>query len=85
MIVEFQKPAAKKDSDFSSTPDRVGEGGLARAVRARGGRAGRRVVGAGGRGGESGAMKMPARLVGSMALLDLTVHAWEPWRGPRAR
>ncbi|WP_372344541.1 TIGR03086 family metal-binding protein [Streptomyces sp. KL116D] len=78
VIVEFQKLAAKKDSDFSSTPDRVGEGADWRERFAREADA---LVAAwsapGAEEGESGAMKMPARLVGSMALLDLTVHAWD--------
>ncbi|MEV1020303.1 TIGR03086 family metal-binding protein [Streptomyces sp. NPDC050264] len=78
VVVEFQKLAVKKDSDFAVTVDRVGEGpdwrerfaGEAEALAAA-------WSAPGAEDGTSGAMNMPARLVGSMALLDLTVHAWD--------
>ncbi|MBO1337816.1 TIGR03086 family metal-binding protein [Streptomyces sp. VRA16 Mangrove soil] len=78
VVVEFQKLAVKQDSDFSTMPDRVAEGpdwrerfaGQARALVAA-------WSGPGALDGTSGAMKMPARLVAGMALLDLTVHAWD--------
>ncbi|MGY0492510.1 TIGR03086 family metal-binding protein [Streptomyces sp. WG-D5] len=77
VVVEFQKLAVKQDSDFTSTPDRVAEPGW----RERFDREAEALVKAwsapGAEEGESGAMRMPARLVGSMALLDLTVHAWD--------
>ncbi|MGY0024710.1 TIGR03086 family metal-binding protein [Streptomyces sp. cg35] len=78
VVVEFQKLAVKEDSDFTSTPDRVGRGADWRERFAGEAQA---LVAAwsapGAEDGVSGAMKMPARLVGAMALLDLTVHAWD--------
>ena len=78
VVVEFRKLAGKRDSDFTSTPDRVAEGA---DWRERFGAAADALVGAwaapGAEEGTTGAMNMPARLVGSMALLDLTVHAWD--------
>ncbi|MEU3610731.1 TIGR03086 family metal-binding protein [Streptomyces sp. NPDC006872] len=78
VLVQFQRLAAKEASDFGEAPDRVGEesdwraGLLAEADR---------LVAAwsvpGAEEGTTGAMDMPARLVGSMALLDLTVHLWD--------
>ncbi|MFG2310833.1 TIGR03086 family metal-binding protein [Streptomyces sp. NPDC048566] len=78
VVVEFRKLAAKGTSDFSSTPDRVSEGpdwrerfaADARALAAAWSRPGAE-------DGLAGAMNMPARLVASMALLDLVVHAWD--------
>ncbi|MFI0241471.1 TIGR03086 family metal-binding protein [Streptomyces sp. NPDC016845] len=78
VVVEFRKLAAKQDSDFAVTRDRVGEGD---DWRARFASAAQELVAAwsapGAEDGTSGAMNMPARLVGAMALLDLTVHAWD--------
>jgi uncharacterized protein (TIGR03086 family) len=79
VVVQFQRLAAKEPSDFgASAPDRVAEGPdwrerlVAEAER---------LVAAwsapGAEEGTTGAMDMPARLVGSMALLDLTVHVWD--------
>jgi uncharacterized protein (TIGR03086 family) len=78
VVVEFQKLAAKGESDFSTTPDRVGAGP---DWRERFAEETDRLVAAwsapGAEEGTAGAWQMPARLVGSMALLDLTVHAWD--------
>jgi uncharacterized protein (TIGR03086 family) len=78
VVVEFQKLAAKGESDFSETPDRVGAGP---DWRERFAREADRLVAAwsapGAEEGVAGAWQMPARLVGSMALLDLTVHVWD--------
>jgi uncharacterized protein (TIGR03086 family) len=79
VIVQFQRLAAKEPSDFGEVAaDRVAEGPDWRerfAVEAD------RLVSAwsapGAEEGTTGAMDMPARLVGSMALLDLTVHVWD--------
>ncbi|MEU0942588.1 TIGR03086 family metal-binding protein [Streptomyces canus] len=79
VIVQFQRLAAKEPSDFGeAAADRVAEGPDWRerfAVEAD------RLVSAwsapGAEEGTTGAMDMPARLVGSMALLDLTVHVWD--------
>ncbi len=78
VVVEFQKLAAKGESDFASTPDRVGAGPDWRERFA--GEADRLVTAwsaPGAEDGVAGAWQMPARLVGSMALLDLTVHVWD--------
>ncbi|MEV5608061.1 TIGR03086 family metal-binding protein [Streptomyces sp. NPDC052225] len=78
VVVEFQKLAVKQDSDFTATPDRVGQGPDWRerfADQADALTAAWSAPGA--ENGTTGAMNMPARLVGSMALLDLTVHAWD--------
>ncbi|MDQ0959913.1 uncharacterized protein (TIGR03086 family) [Streptomyces sp. B4I13] len=78
VVVQFQRLAAKEASDFGETPDRVGAGPdwRARLVAETD-----RLVAAwsapGAEEGTTGAMDMPARLVGSMALLDLTVHVWD--------
>ncbi|MYW68097.1 TIGR03086 family protein [Streptomyces sp. SID8379] len=78
VVVEFQKPARKQDSDFTTTPDRVASDPRWRERFAE--QAGALVAAwsaPGAQEGTSGAMGMPARLVGAMALLDLTVHAWD--------
>ncbi|SER05676.1 TIGR03086 family protein [Lentzea xinjiangensis] len=74
VVVEFQKLAAKQDADFGHTPAypdwRVRfPAETARLVEA--------WAQPGATEGISGAMKMPARTVGGLALLDLTVHAWD--------
>jgi uncharacterized protein (TIGR03086 family) len=78
VIVQFQRLAAKEASDFGDTPDRVtgnAEWREGLALEAD------RLVAAwsvpGAEEGTTGGMDMPARLVGSMALLDLTVHVWD--------
>ncbi|WND35930.1 TIGR03086 family metal-binding protein [Streptomyces sp. BB1-1-1] len=78
VVVQFQRLARKEAADFGETPDRVAgspewrERLLDEADR---------LVAAwsapGAEEGTTGAMNMPARLVGSMALLDLTVHGWD--------
>ncbi|NGO13478.1 TIGR03086 family protein [Streptomyces sp. HC44] len=78
VVVQFQKLAAKKDSDFTVTPDHVGaEPGW----RERFADEVDRLVAAwsapGAEEGTTGAMNMPARTVGSLVLLDLTVHVWD--------
>ncbi|MEV0324750.1 TIGR03086 family metal-binding protein [Streptomyces sp. NPDC050658] len=78
VIVQFQELAAKRDSDFGQTPDYVGEGPAWRERFVD--EAGKLVAAWSAPGadeGTTGAMDMPARTVGSMALLDLTVHAWD--------
>ncbi|MEU6662402.1 TIGR03086 family metal-binding protein [Streptomyces sp. NPDC046821] len=78
VVVQFQRLAVKEDSDFSATPDHVGAGP---DWRERFGEEARKLVAAwsapGAEEGTTGAMNMPAPLVGSMVLLDLTVHAWD--------
>ncbi|MDH6608138.1 uncharacterized protein (TIGR03086 family) [Streptomyces sp. SAI-208] len=79
VIVQFQRLAAKEPSDFGEVAaDRVAEGP---DWRERFAAEADRLVAAwsapGAEEGTTGAMEMPARLVGAMALLDLTVHAWD--------
>ncbi|MET9496653.1 TIGR03086 family metal-binding protein [Streptomyces sp. NPDC006552] len=78
VVEEFRKLAGKQNADFSGTADRVGEGP---DWRERFAAAVRELVAAwsapGADEGTTGAMDMPAPLVGAMALLDLTVHAWD--------
>lgn len=79
VVVAFQSLAAKKDVDFSHTPDRLGAYGArwpdrfadetARLVEA--------WAAPGAEDGLTGGMRLPARTVGAMVLLDLTVHAWD--------
>ncbi|MFE7774426.1 TIGR03086 family metal-binding protein [Streptomyces sp. NPDC057445] len=83
VIVNFQALAAKQDSDFSTTPDRVSAGdgsgvgdwqGLFEDET-------RRLVKAwaapDAETGTAGTLGLPARTVGHMVLLDLTVHIWD--------
>ncbi|MCL8015814.1 TIGR03086 family metal-binding protein [Streptomyces sp. AS02] len=78
VIVQFQRLAVKEASDFGETPDRVAAGP---EWRERLVDEADRLVAAwsvpGAEDGTTGGMNMPARLVGSMALLDLTVHVWD--------
>ncbi|MFD8230969.1 TIGR03086 family metal-binding protein [Streptomyces sp. NPDC059696] len=78
VIVQFQRLAAKEASDFSGAADVVAGGP---DWRERLVREADRLVAAwsapGAEEGTTGAMDMPARLVGAMALLDLTVHVWD--------
>ncbi|WP_030685343.1 TIGR03086 family metal-binding protein [Streptomyces sp. NRRL B-1347] len=78
VVVEFQALAAKGSADFTVTPDYVARDadwrerfareadGLAAAWSAPGADE-----------GTTGTMGLPAATVGAMALLDLTVHAWD--------
>ncbi len=79
VVVQFQRLAVKENSDFGAeTPDLVGADP---AWRERFADEAQRLVSLwsapGAEEGTTGAMDMPARLVGSMALLDLTVHVWD--------
>ncbi|MER5441345.1 TIGR03086 family metal-binding protein [Streptomyces sp. NPDC002790] len=77
VVVEFQKLAVKQDSDFTAPPDYVAEADW----RERFAREAQALVEAwstpGAEEGTTGALNMPARTVGGMALLDLTAHAWD--------
>ncbi|MGW7206656.1 TIGR03086 family metal-binding protein [Streptomyces sp. NPDC054837] len=78
VIVQFQRLAVKEASDFGRTPEGITE---SPEWRERLMDEADRLVAAwstpGAEEGTTGAMNMPARLVGSMALLDLTVHVWD--------
>ncbi|SHE50412.1 TIGR03086 family metal-binding protein [Streptoalloteichus hindustanus] len=74
VVVEFQELAVKRDADFSSTPRYpdwrarfpVETEALVQAWATPGADV-----------GVTGLMALPATTVGAMALLDLTVHAWD--------
>ncbi|MFF7732322.1 TIGR03086 family metal-binding protein [Streptomyces sp. NPDC007984] len=78
VVVQFQRLAAKEAADFGETAGVVASDP---GWRERFAREADRLVAAwsapGAEEGTTGAMDMPARLVGSMALLDLTVHVWD--------
>jgi uncharacterized protein (TIGR03086 family) len=76
VVVEFQKPAAKGDVDFTSTPGRVAGDWRARFAEECA-RLVRAWAAPGAEEGTADAMDLPARTLGSLALLDLTVHAWD--------
>ncbi len=74
VVVEFQKLAVKHDADFSHTPNYPD-------WRAQFPAETRKLVEAWGQPGAdegiAGNMQMPAQTVGGLALLDLTIHAWD--------
>lgn len=79
VVVGFQALAAREEANFSVTPDRLaayGDGWRARFEEET-----ELLVGAwavpGADEGVAGSMNLPARTVGAMALLDLTVHPWD--------
>ncbi|HEY9374016.1 TIGR03086 family metal-binding protein [Streptomyces sp.] len=78
VVVQFQELAAKREPDFSVSPDYVAEGD---AWADRFEAETRKLVAAwaepGAEEGTSGSMGLPARTLGAMVLLDLTVHAWD--------
>jgi uncharacterized protein (TIGR03086 family) len=76
VVIGFQALAARQEADFTTTPDYLSgdwrgrfEDETARLVEAWA------VPGAD--EGVTGTMHLPARTVGSMVLLDLTVHIWD--------
>ncbi|MFJ6751276.1 MULTISPECIES: TIGR03086 family metal-binding protein [unclassified Streptomyces] len=82
VVVAFQDPDGTKQVDPDHTPDRLGEYGgqwpdrfAEEAARLAGTWAAPGVEGA-----RTGAMGLPGRTVGGMALLDLTLHAWDAAR-----
>ncbi|ATW49893.1 TIGR03086 family metal-binding protein [Streptomyces peucetius] len=77
VVVNFQALAAKQDSDFSSEPDYVGHGDWRTAFADETAALVRAWAAPGAEVGTSGAMGLPARVIGRMALGDLTVHAWD--------
>ncbi|GHJ34799.1 TIGR03086 family metal-binding protein [Streptomyces sp. TS71-3] len=78
VVVQFRGLAEKQNADFDLVPDYVAEGD---DWRERFAAATERLVAAwsepGAEEGTTGTMDMPARTVGCMALLDLTVHVWD--------
>ncbi len=96
VVVNFQVLAAKGTPDFSETPDRVAAAGWREEFGAEAGKLVEAWSAPGAEEGTSGALGLPARTVGCMVLLDLTVHVWDlaraigrtrtgPGRGGRAR
>ncbi|RSS51215.1 TIGR03086 family metal-binding protein [Streptomyces sp. WAC01280] len=77
VVVNFQALAAKEPADFASTPDRLAEDGWRERFSVETGKLVTAWAAPGAEEGTSGAMELPARTVGSMVLLDLTVHAWD--------
>ncbi|MFZ3568892.1 TIGR03086 family metal-binding protein [Streptomyces sp. BH097] len=77
VVVEFQKLAVKRDSDFSSPPDYVAEAGWRERFASEADALVKAWSTPGAEEGTTGALNMPARTVGGMALLDLTAHAWD--------
>ncbi|MEU6681143.1 TIGR03086 family metal-binding protein [Streptomyces sp. NPDC046925] len=79
VTVQFQALAAKQDSDFGAAPPDAVAGSP--DWRERFAKEAGKLVAAwsapGAEEGTTGAMDMPARTVGCMVLLDLTVHAWD--------
>ncbi|WP_395570383.1 TIGR03086 family metal-binding protein [Streptomyces sp. BK79] len=78
VVVQFQELAAKREADFSTTPSTVRPDTDWRAEFAR--ETGALVTAwaaPGAEEGTSGQLGLPARTVAHMALLDLTVHAWD--------
>ncbi|MEV8354927.1 TIGR03086 family metal-binding protein [Streptomyces niveus] len=76
VITNFQVLAAKGESDFGAAAERLGDDRNERFAAEIAG-----LIGAwaapGAEDGLTGAMNMPARTVGSMALGDLAVHSWD--------
>ncbi|MFD3533561.1 TIGR03086 family metal-binding protein [Streptomyces sp. NPDC058664] len=77
VVVNFRALAAKQPADFSHTPDRLAEADWRERFGAETGKLVEAWSAPGAEEGTSGAMGLPARTVGSMVLLDLTVHAWD--------
>ncbi|MFF9915793.1 TIGR03086 family metal-binding protein [Streptomyces sp. NPDC013457] len=77
VVVNFQALAAKQPADFSTTPDRLNDADWRARFEAETATLVEAWAAPGAEEGTSGAMGLPARTVGSMALLDLTVHIWD--------
>ncbi|MFF1512035.1 TIGR03086 family metal-binding protein [Streptomyces sp. NPDC058326] len=77
VVVNFRALAAKQPADFSRTPDRLADADWRDHFEAETGKLVEAWSAPGAEEGTSGAMRLPARTVGCMVLLDLTVHAWD--------
>ncbi|MEU6083942.1 TIGR03086 family metal-binding protein [Streptomyces sp. NPDC047108] len=76
VVIGFQAIAAREDADFTTTPDYLDGDWRSRFAD----ETARLVTAWGAPGadeGVAGSMNLPARTLGSMALLDLTVHGWD--------
>lgn len=76
VIRNFRALAAKQDSDFRTTPDRL-QGDWRSEFAGETARLAEAWAAPGAEEGEAGAMRMPARTVGGLVLLDLVVHGWD--------
>lgn len=76
VVVSFQEMAAKRDADFSATPAYLHGDWRARFPRETGALV-RAWAQPGAEEGTAGSMGLPARTLGAMVLLDLTVHPWD--------
>ncbi|MFF3842177.1 TIGR03086 family metal-binding protein [Streptomyces sp. NPDC001930] len=77
VVVHFQALAAKQPADLSATTDWLADADWRDRFEAETGKLVEAWSAPGAEEGTTGGMAMPARTVGSMVLLDLTVHAWD--------
>lgn len=78
VVVSFQELAARRDADFSTTPDYLGADGDWRArFAAETASLTAAWAAPGADEGTAGRMNLPARTVAGLALTDLTIHAWD--------
>lgn len=77
VVVGFQSLAAKEPADFTTTPDRLAEDGWRDRFPRETDLLVRAWAEPGAEDGVSPGMGLPQPVVGAMALLDLTVHAWD--------
>lgn len=77
VVVNFQRLAAKENADFSDAPSFAGHGDWRADFAAEARTLAEAWAAPGADEGTTGAMDMPAPLVGRMALGDLVVHAWD--------
>ncbi|MFF8280327.1 TIGR03086 family metal-binding protein [Streptomyces lateritius] len=77
VVVNFQALAAKQAADFSEAPDLLRDGDWRTRFETETVKLVAAWAAPGAEEGTTGAMGLPARTVGSMVLLDLTVHVWD--------
>ncbi|MGP3985085.1 TIGR03086 family metal-binding protein [Streptomyces sp. KR80] len=76
VVIGFQSLAAKKEADFTTTPDYL-SGDWRGRFADEAARLAEAWAAPGADEGMTGTRNLPARTVGRMVLLDLTVHAWD--------
>ncbi|MEU7009004.1 TIGR03086 family metal-binding protein [Streptomyces sp. NPDC046332] len=77
VVVNFQALAAKQPADFSTNPDHLSDPDWRARFEAETAKLVEAWAAPGAEEGTSGGMGLPARTVGAMVLLDLTVHIWD--------
>ncbi|MEU4076660.1 TIGR03086 family protein [Streptomyces venezuelae] len=77
VVLNFQALAAKQPADLSYTADRLADPDWRDRFEAETGKLVEAWSAPGAEEGTTGGMGLPASTVGSMVLLDLTVHAWD--------